>query len=125
MSYKICNIDYAEAHVGYSGGTPGFSVSANTNEIVETEVKSLIDNGYKVAKKIISEKSEEFERLAQGLLEYETLTGQEIKRVMRGEPPHDDDDQIGGSSNDESSITSIPKSKKPKSSSGIMKPKPI
>ena len=125
MSDKIGNIDYAEAHEGYSGGTPGFSVSAKTKEIVETEVKSLIDNGYKVAKKIISEKSEEFERLAQGLLEYETLTGQEIKRVMRGEPPHDDDDQIGGSSNDESSITSIPKSKKPKGSSGIMKPKPI
>jgi cell division protease FtsH len=125
MSDKIGNIDYAEAHEGYSGGTPGFSVSAKTKEIVETEVKSLIDNGYKVAKKIILEKSEEFERLAQGLLEYETLTGEEIKRVMRGEPPHDDDDQIGGSSNDESSITAIPKSKKPKGSSGIMKPKPI
>ena len=124
MSDKIGNIDYAEAHEGYSGGTPGFSVSAKTKEIVETEVKSLIDNGYKVAKKIISEKSEEFERLAQGLLEYETLTGQEIKRVMRGEPPHDDD-EIGGSSNDDSSITSIPKSKKPKGSAGIMKPKPI
>jgi cell division protease FtsH len=124
MSDKIGNIDYAEAHEGYSGGTPGFSVSAKTKEIVETEVKSLIDNGYKVAKKIISEKSEEFERLAQGLLEYETLTGEEIKRVMRGELPHDDD-EIGGSSNDESSITSIPKSKKPKGSPGIMKPKPI
>jgi len=123
MSDKIGNIDYAEAHEGYSGGTPGFSVSAKTKEIVETEVKSLIDNGYKVAKKIISEKSEEFERLAQGLLEYETLTGQEIKRVMRGEPPHDD--EIGGSSDDDSSITSIPKSKKPKGSAGIMKPKPI
>jgi len=92
MSDKIGNIDYAEAHEGYSGGTPGFSVSAKTKEIVETEVKSLIDKGYKVAKKIISEKSEEFERLAQGLLEYETLTGEEIKRVMRGEPPHDDDE---------------------------------
>jgi hypothetical protein len=43
---------------------------------------------------------------------------------MRGEPPHDDD-EIGGSSNDDSSITSIPKSKKPKGSAGIMKPKPI
>ena len=43
---------------------------------------------------------------------------------MRGEPPHDDD-EIGGSSNDDSSITSIPKSKKPKGSTGIMKPKPI
>ena len=30
MSDKIGNIDYAEAHEGYSGGTPGFSVSAKT-----------------------------------------------------------------------------------------------
>ncbi len=122
MSDKIGNIDYAEAHEGYSGGTPGFSVSAKTKEIVETEVKKLIDNGYKVAKKILSEKKEEFERLAQGLLEYETLTGDEIKRVMRGDPPHDDND-TGGLSSTDASVTSVPKSKKTTSSKGIMKPK--
>ena len=33
------------------------------------------------------EKKKKFERLAQGLLEYETLTGDEIKRVMDGVPP--------------------------------------
>ena len=122
MSDKIGNIDYAEAHEGYSGGTPGFSVSAKTKEIVETEVKKLIDNGYKLANKILSEKKEEFERLAQGLLEYETLTGDEIKRVMRGDPPHDDNGSEGSSSID-ASVTSIPKSKKKTSSKGIMKPK--
>ena len=122
MSDKIGNIDYAEAHEGYSGGTPGFSVSAKTKEIVENEVKKLIDNGYKVANKILSEKKEEFERLAQGLLEYETLTGDEIKRVMRGDPPHDDNDVDGLSSTD-ASVTSIPKSKKKMSGKGIMKPK--
>ena len=105
MSDKIGNIDYAEAHEGYSGGTPGFSVSAKTKEIVETEVKKLIDNGYKVANKILLDKKDEFERLAQGLLEYETLTGDEIKRVMKGDPPHDDNDRDGLSSS-EASITS-------------------
>ncbi len=83
MSDKVGNIDYAEAHEGYTGGTAGFSISAKTKEVVETEVKNLIDNGYKLAKKIILEKSKEFDRLAQGLLEYETLTGDEIKRVMK------------------------------------------
>ncbi len=122
MSDKIGNIDYAEAHEGYSGGTPGFSVSAKTKEIVETEVKKLIDNGYKVANKILLEKKDEFERLAQGLLEYETLTGDEIKRVMKGNPPHDDNESDGLSSSEES-ITSVPKSKKNTSSKGIMKPK--
>ena len=122
MSDKIGNIDYAEAHEGYSGGTPGFSVSAKTKEIVETEVKKLIDNGYKVANKILLDKKDEFERLAQGLLEYETLTGDEIKRVMKGDPPHDDNDPDGLSSS-EASITSVPKSKKNVGSKGIMKPK--
>ena len=122
MSDKIGNIDYAEAHEGYSGGTPGFSVSAKTKEIVETEVKKLIDNGYKVANKILLDKKDEFEKLAQGLLEYETLTGDEIKRVMKGDPPHDDNDPDGLSSS-EASITSVPKSKKNVSSKGIMKPK--
>ena len=122
MSDKIGNIDYAEAHEGYSGGTPGFSVSAKTKEIVETEVKKLIDNGYKVANKILLDKKDEFERLAQGLLEYETLTGDEIKRVMKGDPPHDDSDPDGLSSS-EASITSVPKSKKNVGSKGIMKPK--
>ena len=122
MSDKIGNIDYAEAHEGYSGGTPGFSVSAKTKEIVEIEVKKLIDNGYKLATKILSEKNDEFERLAQGLLEYETLTGDEIKRVMKGESPHDDSDADGLSSS-ETSITSVPKSKKTTSTKGIMKPK--
>ena len=122
MSDKIGNIDYAEAHEGYSGGTPGFSVSAKTKEIVETEVKKLIDNGYKVANKILLDKKDEFERLAQGLLEYETLTGDEIKRVMKGDPPHDDNDPDGLSSS-EASITSVPKRKKNVGSKGIMKPK--
>jgi cell division protease FtsH len=123
MSDKVGNIDYAEAHEGYTGGPAGFSISAKTKEVVETEVKSLIDNGYKLAKKIILEKPKEFDRLAQGLLEYETLTGDEIKRVIRGDSPHDDD--TDDSSSSDNSITSIPKSKKSVSSKGVMKPKPI
>ena len=85
MSDKIGNIDYSEAHEGYNGSTGGFSVSAETKQKIEEEVRLLIDEGYKVAKQILQEKSEEFERLAKGLLEYETLTGEEIKRVIAGE----------------------------------------
>ena len=41
MSDKVGNIDYTEAHEGYQGNTAGFSVSANTKELIEEEVKSL------------------------------------------------------------------------------------
>ncbi|MCF6444985.1 ATP-dependent zinc metalloprotease FtsH [Nereida sp. MMG025] len=128
MSDKVGNIDYAEAHEGYQGNTAGFSVSANTKEMVEGEVRKFIQDGYELAAKIIREKSVEFERLAQGLLEYETLTGEEIKRVMRGEPPHlgnadDEDDKDDGSA---PSLTAIPKAKrrKPPADDSGMEPEP-
>ena len=128
MSDKVGNIDYAEAHEGYSGNTAGLSVSANTKELIEGEVREFIQRGYDLAFKIITEKNEEFERLAQGLLEYETLTGDEIKRVMAGEPPHTNDDaddtpKSGGTP----SVTAIPKTKpkKPRTSDdGGMEPEP-
>ena len=112
MSDKVGNIDYAEAHEGYSGNTAGFSVSANTKEMIEDEVKRFIQEAYEMAFKIVTENEEEFERLAQGLLEYETLTGEEIKRVMRGEPPHagEDEDDTPDAGN-APSVTAIPKTK--------------
>ena len=95
MSDKVGNIDYSEAAQGYQGNTMGFSVSANTKELVEQEVQRFIQDGYELASKIIAENEQEFERLAQGLLEYETTNGEEIERVMRGEPPHAPDDEGG------------------------------
>ncbi len=124
MSDKVGNIDYSEAANGYNGSTGGFSVSTKTKELIESEVKIFIDDAYKLAFKIISGHTEEFENLAQGLLEYETLTGDEIKRVMKGDPPHRPDDEDKSSSDDSGSVTSIPKAvKKPKGDGG-MEPQP-
>ncbi|MDG1764718.1 MAG: ATP-dependent zinc metalloprotease FtsH [Paracoccaceae bacterium] len=115
MSEKVGNIDYAEAHEGYSGNTAGLSVSANTKELIEVEVKRFIQEAYDRAYKILSKKKKEWDRLAQGLLEYETLTGDEIKRVIKGEPPHGDDDPDGDATNAESSVKdsvmAVPKTK--------------
>jgi cell division protease FtsH len=127
MSDKIGNIDYAEAHEGYSGNTAGLSVSANTKELIEEEVRGFIQDGYDLAFKIITEKNEEFERLAQGLLEYETLTGDEIKRVMAGNSPHlSDDVDSTPPSGGTPSVTAIPKTKpkKPRASDDGMEPEP-
>ena len=118
MSDKVGNIDYSEAHEGYSGNTAGFSVSANTKEMIEDEVKRFIQEGYDRAYKILTEQNEEWERLAQGLLEYETLTGDEIKRVMKGEPPHSDDTPDADDGNATQSVTAIPKTK-PKAKGSI------
>ena len=123
MSDKVGNIDYAEAHEGYSGNTAGFSVSAHTKELIEEEVKRLIQSGYELAHKILVEQKDEWERLAQGLLEYETLTGEEIKRVMKGEPPQSgpDDD---GEAQPVASVTAIPKTKPKSKPSGDLSADP-
>jgi cell division protease FtsH len=42
--------------------------------------------GYDRAKQILSEHSDDLEKLAQALLEYETLSGDEIKSVLAGQP---------------------------------------
>ena len=127
MSDLVGNIDYAEAHQGYGGqGAGGFSISAKAKEDIESEVKRLIDEGYQTARKILLEKTDEFERLAQGLIEYETLTGDEIKKIIAGEALNrggDEDDTP--SSGTPASVTAIPKTAKPKPpKDGGMEPEP-
>ena len=127
MSDKVGNIDYQEAAAGYTpnGGAGGFSVSAATKELIETEVKRIIDEGYATAYRLVEENEEEFERLAQGLLEYETLTGEEIQRVIRGEPPHVNEDDDSSDAGNAPSVTAIPKTR-PKQTppDGGMEPEP-
>jgi cell division protease FtsH len=124
MSDIVGNIDYSEAHEGYSGTTGGFSVSAKTKELIEDEVKRLIEDGYVEARKILLEKQEEFERLAKGLLEYETLTGDEIRKVIAGESlDADDDPGSAGAAGGTTSVTAIPKTK-PRAPKGGGLPEP-
>ena len=60
------------------------------------EIYKFVDNAYKMATKIIKSKTKHLHIIAQGLIEYETLTGQEIKDLIKGKPPIrniDDDGQ--------------------------------
>ncbi|MBE0555283.1 MAG: ATP-dependent zinc metalloprotease FtsH [Rhodobacteraceae bacterium] len=119
MSDLVGNIDYAEAADGYTGNTAGFSVSAETKRLIEQEVKRLIDEGYETARRIILEKQDDWERLAKGLLEYETLTGDEIRKVVAGQPlGGGDDDSARDASGGGGGVVSIPKTRarKPKAS---------
>ncbi|WP_208437000.1 ATP-dependent zinc metalloprotease FtsH [Bartonella taylorii] len=63
------------------------NVSEETARMIDAEVRKLIDDAYKNATKILKTKRQEWFALAQGLLEYETLTGAEINEVIAGKPP--------------------------------------
>jgi cell division protease FtsH len=61
-------------------------VSERTAELVDVEIKRILDEAYARARKIVSEKRETLDRLAQALLERETLDREEINLVVSGQP---------------------------------------
>ncbi len=75
-----------EVFLGMSMGRTQ-SVSEATAQTIDKEVRRLVDEGYIEAKRILSEKRESLEALARGLLEYETLSGDEIVDLLDGKPP--------------------------------------
>ena len=89
MSDKLGPVLYAEnsgeVFLGKSV-TQNKNMSEDTARLVDAEIKALVTEGHEKALKLLQEKSEEWERLAQALMEYETLTGEDIDKVIKGEP---------------------------------------
>ena len=89
MSDKLGMIAYGdnsqEIFLGHSV-TQSKNVSESTAQLIDAEIKLIIDRSYSRAKRILTDNIEELHRLARGLLEYETLSGDEIRTVLRGEP---------------------------------------
>ncbi|HXI07916.1 MAG: ATP-dependent zinc metalloprotease FtsH [Bradyrhizobium sp.] len=76
-----------EVFLGMSMGRQQ-NISEATAQKIDAEVRRLVDEGYEAARKILTEKKKDFETLAQALLEYETLTGEEITDVINGKKPN-------------------------------------
>ncbi|HUS53694.1 MAG TPA: ATP-dependent zinc metalloprotease FtsH, partial [Thermohalobaculum sp.] len=129
MSDAVGNIDYAAERDSFIGGLPAGAsrISGPTQKLIEDEVRRLSDEGYETAKRILTEHREEFERLAQGLLEYETLTGEEIIKVIAGEKIVRSDDGDVPPATGDGSHAAVPKAGKPKrdlGGEGGMEPQP-
>ncbi|MDF2996013.1 MAG: ATP-dependent metalloprotease FtsH [Xanthobacteraceae bacterium] len=63
------------------------NVSEATAQTIDKEVRRLVDDGYSEATRILTEYRDQLEALARGLLEYETLSGDEIVDLLGGKPP--------------------------------------
>ncbi|MFM8753408.1 MAG: ATP-dependent zinc metalloprotease FtsH, partial [Phenylobacterium sp.] len=72
------------------------NVSEETARIIDEEVKRLVQSGYDEAKRILTERIEDLHKLAKALLEYETLTGEEITNALKGVMPRRDDPGAAG-----------------------------
>src|SRR4029450_13805513 len=63
------------------------NLSDETQTIVDEEIHRIVDEAFEEARKIISEHIDDLHTIAHGLLEYETLSGDEIKDLLKGKPP--------------------------------------
>jgi cell division protease FtsH len=76
-------------------------ISEETSRKIEEEVRKLIEKGKEDARRIMTEARADWEAVATALLEYETLSGEEIANILKGVPPsrpESSDDDSGASS---------------------------
>jgi ATP-dependent Zn protease len=60
-------------------------LSPEQRTIFDREVRSLIEQSTQRVRNLLQIHRAELERIKEGLLEYETVTGEELKRIIRGE----------------------------------------
>ena len=87
MSDKLGPVLYAEnSSEVFLGRTvrQNKNMSEDTARLVDAEIKRFVSTAYDEAKRILQEHDDELEKLAQALMEYETLTGDEIKDILAG-----------------------------------------
>ena len=103
------------------------TVSDDTARIIDEEVRAIVEKAEKQAYDILNEKRDALDRIADALLEYETLSGDEVKALVNGEDIHRDDDVSDEKPKDGGRRSSVPTAgaRKDKPSGGFgAKPQP-
>ncbi len=75
------------------------NLSDSTAELVDQEITRIIEEQYSRARGIIEENRDKIKKMAEALLDWETLESDQIDQIMRGErpdPPSADDGSSGG-----------------------------
>ncbi len=101
------------------------NVSDATAQLIDQEVRRFVEEGEATARKILNDHEDQLHRIAKGLLEYETLSGDEIRTLMDGgdiDRPEDIETPV-----DNGPSSTVPETdghKKPGGSTGGMEPEP-
>ncbi|MBV7258253.1 ATP-dependent zinc metalloprotease FtsH [Erythrobacter sp. WH158] len=84
MSEKLGPLQYEDQQEGYlgMGQTSRTMAGAETNKLIDAEIRDLVEGGLKRATDVLTEQEDKLHLLAQAMLEYETLTGDEITRLL-------------------------------------------
>ncbi len=81
LSEKVGMIDYSDDSSTYKETR----ISPDTSAEIDSEVRRFVDDGYKKAKKVLTDNIDDLHIIAKALLEYELLSGDEIAGLIRGE----------------------------------------
>ncbi|AUN29893.1 ATP-dependent zinc metalloprotease FtsH [Niveispirillum cyanobacteriorum] len=88
MSDKLGRVRYnaneQEVFLGHSVAQQQ-NVSEATAQLIDEEIRRLIEQGESLARKLLTERLDDLHKVSEALLEFETLSGEEVKAILRGE----------------------------------------
>ncbi|WP_150766389.1 ATP-dependent zinc metalloprotease FtsH [Pseudomonas fluorescens] len=100
LSEKLGPLMYAEEEgevfLGRGGGGQGTSFSGETAKLIDSEVRSIIDQCYGTAKQILTDNRDKLDAMADALMKYETIDADQIDDIMAGRTPREPRDWSGG-----------------------------
>lgn len=116
LSEKLGPLMYAEEEgevfLGRSAGSQHASVSGETAKMIDSEVRSIIDQCYATAKQILTDNRDKLDAMAEALMKYETIDADQIDDIMAGRTPREprDWDNDAGTSGKQASQVDRPES---------------
>ncbi|NJO35513.1 MAG: AAA family ATPase, partial [Rhodospirillales bacterium] len=127
MSDKLGRVRYngneQEVFLGHSV-TQTKNISDETAKLIDEEIRRLIWTGEASAKKILTKRRSDLHNLAKALLEFETLSGEEVKQILAGKPLNRDEEQAKKKTNKPSSAVPTAGGRKRGRGAGEMEPQP-
>jgi cell division protease FtsH len=100
-------------------------ISEATAQIIDEEIRRIVDEAEATARKVLEEHMDDLHALAKGLLEFETLSGDEVQKILRGEPiDRGEAGETPGPTGRRSSVPASGKAPKGKDSPGGLEPEP-
>jgi cell division protease FtsH len=103
-----------EVFLGRSAGTQSKSISGETAQHIDEEVRRIIDECYARARQILQENRDKLDMMADALMTYETIDASQIDQIMAGQKPAEpadwhDDSPSGGEMKSAAKGDSVPK----------------
>lgn len=114
MSDKLGPLQYEASQEGYlgMGQTQRTMAGGETNKLIDAEIKKLVEDAHKRAEEVLKSQEDKLHLIAQAMLEYETLTGDEIDQLMKDGKIDRPDEPKGPSTPKPVHGSSIPKAGK-------------